>query len=500
MSYIDNFLNSITMYRLVLYGLTLLAVLGIVFGFTGMLPLVGWQMLVSLAVLIAAAWGSNALFGYVYKVPVNVESSYITAFILFLILPPPTSVTTGIIVALGAVLAMASKFILNIRRKHIFNPAAFGSLALGLGGLMYPTWWIGSAIMLPAVAIVGLLIVRKTRRFDIFLTFLVVALAGIVGVGMYYQSTFVEVIKSAFTSWPLIFFGTIMLTEPLTSPPVRKLRMVYAVVVGLLFSIPFHIGSVYSTPEMALVIGNIFSYIVSPKQKLILALKEKIQLAPMVYDFVFAPNEKMAFTAGQYMEWTLAHSKSDTRGIRRFFTIASAPTENEIHLGVKMAKESSTFKKALLNLNAGDKLIAGQLSGDFTLPKDKSKKIVAVAGGVGITPFRSMVKEMIDTGDKRDLVLFYMSADPAEFVYKDILNAGQVVGVKTVYVLSGSSSAWQGKTGFLTADLVKAEVPDFQDRIYYLSGPPAMVKAYKKLLLSMGISRTAIKTDYFPGY
>lgn len=503
MTYIDKFLNSITMYRLVLYGLTLLSVIGIILGFAKVLPLDGWHMLISLVVLLVSAMGSNMLFGYLYKVPLNVESVYITAFILFLILPPPVSVGAGVVIALAAVLAMASKFILNIKRKHVFNPAAIACVALGLGGLMYPTWWVGSAVLLPFAAVVGLLVVRKLRRFDIFITFLIVAVAGIIGSGLYYDVSFLESFKLAFTSWPLIFFGTIMLTEPLTSPPTRKLRIVYAALVGILFGVSFSFSFFHSTPELALVIGNIFSYIVSPKQKLILRLKEKIQLAPLIWDFVFTPSEGVKFAAGQYMEWSLGHDKPDARGVRRFFTIASSPTEKEIHIGVKVPRESSTFKKTLLSMNSGDSLMAGQLSGDFLLPKDESKKIVAIAGGVGITPFRSMIKEMVDSSTKRDIALFYMSSDQQEFVYKDIFESAKTLGLKAIYVLSGSPEAmasWQGKTGFLTAELVKAEVPDFKDRLYYLSGPNAMVEAYKKLLLSMGISRTAIKTDYFPGY
>ncbi len=98
-------------------------------------------------------------------------------------------------------------------------------------------------------------------------------------------------------------------------------------------------------------------------------LKEKLQLAPAVFDFVFTPNRPMAaaFTAGQYMDWTIDASKNDTRGNRRYFTIASSPTESEVHLGVKVPKDPSTFKQALLNMKPGDELMAGTLAGDFNL-------------------------------------------------------------------------------------------------------------------------------------
>ncbi len=504
MKYIDKLLNSITMYRLVLNGLFLFALLGIGFGLAGVLPMSGWQMIVSFFILTISSYTSNLLFGKLFKVPINSESSSITALILFLIMPAPTSIEAGIYLALAAVVAMGSKYILNIKGKHIFNPAAFGALAVGVAGLMYPTWWVGSAVILPAVAILGFLVARKIHRFDLVITFFLIAAAATFGASMYYGESFIETMRVAIFSGPVIFFATIMLTEPLTSPPTRKMRLLYAAIVALLVSLPYNIGPVYRTPELALILGNFFAYFVSPKQRLILRLKEKLQLAPMVYDFVFTPNQKMAFTAGQYMEWTLAHS-SDSRGNRRFFTIASAPSEKEIHLGVKVPQDHSAFKEALLNMKPGDELMAGGLSGEFNLPIDSHKKVVAIAGGIGITPFRSMVKEMINKNEKRDLVLFYVSADQAEFVYKDVFEEAEPLGVKSVYVLSApqdvpAPSSWKGYSGRITEEMIKDEVSGYKNRVYYISGPPGMVEAYKKLLTGMGVSRSSITTDYFPGY
>src|SRR3989338_7921788 len=91
----------------------------------------------------------------------------------------------------------------------------------------------------------------------------------------------------------------------------------------------------YFVFESALVLGNVFSYLVSPKEKLILKLKEKIKIAQNTYDFVFPIRQKLKFQPGQYMEWTLPAQKNDSRGQRRHFTIASSPTEQEIKIGVK---------------------------------------------------------------------------------------------------------------------------------------------------------------------
>src|SRR5258708_25269630 len=84
---------------------------------------------------------------------------------------------------------------------------------------------------------------------------------------------------------PLVFFAGVILTEPLTTPPTRNLQIVYGAMVGFLFSPAVHFGPVYITPELAILIGNVFSYLVSPKVKLILKLRERVQIAPDTYDF-----------------------------------------------------------------------------------------------------------------------------------------------------------------------------------------------------------------------
>ena len=94
--------------------------------------------------------------------------------------------------------------------------------------------------------------------------------------------------------------------------PTQSLRIAYGMLVGFLFAPGIHVGSVYSTPELALVVGNSFSYAVSPKAKHIPKLKEKKEVGTDIHDFVFATPDKVAFRPGQYMEWTLGHEKTTT--------------------------------------------------------------------------------------------------------------------------------------------------------------------------------------------
>ena len=116
-----------------------------------------------------------------------------------------------------------------------------------------------------------------------------------------------------------------MLTEPLTSPTMPVPRLVFAAIVGVLFAPDVHFGSFYLTPEMALLAGNLFALATGPRGRLLLTLERIEQQAADTYDFIFRPQRRLAFEAGQYLEWTLPLSEDDSRGNRRYFTIASAP-------------------------------------------------------------------------------------------------------------------------------------------------------------------------------
>ncbi len=506
--FIDNFLNTITMYRLVLYYLCILLAVGIVLSGLGVLPpYSAWALLASLSLLISVGLITNNTFAYIFKVPTNVESVYITALILALIITPPdiAHFVSAIPFITGvAVVAMASKFLVAISKKHIFNPTAFAVVVSALVINQSASWWIGNLPMMPLVVLGGMLIVRKLRRSGLVISFFVTALALTVLLGLSRGQSPTLMLSSALAYSPMLFFGFVMLTEPFTTPPTKRLQILYGVLVGFLY-VPFlHWGNNYITPELALVAGNIFSYAVSPKGRLLLKLKEKHMLSRDSYEFVFTPDMQLAYRPGQYMEWTLGHAKSDSRGNRRYFTLASSPTEKDIRLGVKFYDNSSSFKKALHEMKEGGTIIASQLSGEFILPRDVDQKLVFIAGGIGITPFRSMVKYLLDKKEKRDITLLYSNTYVENIMYKDIFDtAHRELGIKTIYTLTeedGMPKDWGGARGKITADMIKKEVPDYQDCLFYISGPHAMVTAFEDVLKAMGVLSSKIKVDFFPGF
>ncbi len=486
-----------------------MAVFSIALSFAGILSYSPQSLSSSFIILLIVCYITNYLFSKVFRVSVNSESYFITSLILFLILFPVGSLSQLWVSIIVATIAMASKYLLAINQKHIFNPTAIAIFIIGFFGYGSAIWWIGSSYMIVPVVILGFLVIRKVRRFALFSSFLLAGVASISVFSLYHGFNLVEVLKQTFLSGPILFFGSIMLTEPLTTPPSVGLQVAYGVLVGIFFGAEFQFGPLYSSPALALLIGNLFSYIVSPRAHLTLTLLRKNKLSHDVYDFEWKisghkTDRKIGFMAGQYMEWTLAHKHPDIRGNRRFFTLASSPTEENLHLGIKFYKDSSSFKKALNSMALGSKIVASQIAGSFTLPKDSSKKMVFIAGGIGITPFRSIIKYLLDKKEDREAVLFFSNKTTEDIVYKDIFDeAENKLGIKTIYVINdmqGGVETSKIKAGIVTKEMIVAEATDYKDRIFYISGSHAMVESFKNVLHKMGVKRSQIKTDFFPGF
>ena len=495
------------MYRLVLYVLVFLLLSALGLSIFGKLSFTPDALIESTLIILGASWITHIIFSRVFESPANVESVYITALILVFLITPPqgTDYASFLPLALWAsILSQASKYIFAIRKKHIFNPAAFAIALTALAINQSATWWIGTLPMLPFVFFSGILVVRKIRRADLVWSFLAFTLATIITFALLRGSGLATTIQRAIVGTPLFFFAFIMLTEPLTTPPTKKLRIIYGALVGFLFSPAIHIGSLYSTPELALLVGNFFVYIVSPKEKLILTLKEIVRVANDTYDFIFTSERKFSFQPGQYMEWTLAHRDPDSRGNRRYFTLASSPTEKEVRVGMKFYPEPSSFKNKLAYFHPGETIVAAQLSGDFTLPKNKDEKLAFIAGGIGITPFRSMIQYLIDTKEARKITLLYSNKTLGDVAYRDIFDRAYTeLGIETVYSITDGQvplDDLQTRKGAIDSRVIAEEVPDYTERTFYLSGPHAMVTAFEKTLQEMGVSRNKIKTDFFPGF
>jgi ferredoxin-NADP reductase/Na+-translocating ferredoxin:NAD+ oxidoreductase RnfD subunit len=503
MGIIDRVLNRVTMYRLVLYYLVLLVVAALGLGFLGLVPAKPVALASSLAVVTGVCWLTNRAFGLLLRVPLNAESVYITALILVLIMPPVTPAnqvgTAGLMLA--ALVAIASKFALVVGRRHIFNPVAIGAVVSGLVLNQPAIWWVGgNSSLLPLVLVAGLLVARKVQRFDMVGVYVLSNLAALLATTppVMYGLALHDTLMSS----PLFFAGFAMLTDPLTSANGRWSRLVYGAIVGALSSPNVSVGGLYLTPELAFLIGNLYAFAVDPRGRVKLALLRVEKTAAGCYDYVFRPDRRIDFRPGQYLDWTLDLPTADSRGNRRPFTIASAPSEREIRLGVKFYPEPSAFKRRLLRMRPGDVIYGSRVAGSFTLPSDTREKLVFIAGGIGITPFRSMVQDLRDRGEARPIILLYGGKDWSEVAYQDVFtSAEEELGLRAIYVLAADSSRGShARSGLIDKDLIQREVPDMAERTFYISGPRAMVVAFERSLRALGISRSRIKVDYFPGF
>jgi glycine betaine catabolism B len=227
---------------------------------------------------------------------------------------------------------------------------------------------------------------------------------------------------------------------------------------------------------------------------MILTLFNKVSITEDVTSFYFKPQIPVRWEAGQFMRFTLTHDNPDDRGTSRFFSISSAPFEENIMITTRFAGDtSSTFKKALLKMGIGQNISALAPQGEFTL-KDFAKSYIFIAGGIGITPFRSILLDLDFNKQLNNMEIFlFYSNRSNDIVFKEELDKLVFKNplLKIRYVISPE---------ICNIELIKNTVPDFQGKFYYISGPINMVRSIEGDLINTGLDGSRIKKDYFPGY
>lgn len=502
---LDRFLNGITMYRLMQWYLRFLFGITILFSFLRILPYNPFNILISGFYIIAVCYASNQLFAYFFKVKPNYESQFITGLILALIIGPLPLLHNVFFLTIAPAIAMASKYLIAINKQHVFNPAAFAVVVTAIVFGKGASWWIGSLPMSPFIIVGGIIMLRKIHRFNLTLGFLLTYLLFITVTN--FQSflsfhTATGIFTNVFLISPILFFSIVMLTEPLTSPANKKLRTYYGVFTAVVFILLQKFTPVSYTLELSLLIANVAGRAVRFNTKYTLKLIQKKEIAPTIWEFLFKPAQPFRYIAGQFLEWNLPHDHADNRGTRRYFTIASSPTEKDIVLAVKILDKPSSFKSALKNLPVGKSLYAASLEGDFTLGNNPTDRYVFIAGGIGVTPFRSMIKNLLDKKLPCSIILLYSAHSDDEFVFSDIFSkAEKEIGLKTVYIPSEKPKGdWQGEVGHIDEAMITKYVKEYKKVLYFISGPQPFVKTLESVLEKMGVKKANILTDYFPGY
>jgi ferredoxin-NADP reductase len=218
-----------------------------------------------------------------------------------------------------------------------------------------------------------------------------------------------------------------------------------------------------------------------------------------IVSFWFRPEKLASFIAGQFVELTLPHPNPDNRGQKRCFTLSSSPTDLPlVSITTRLTKEhGSSFKQALQNLKPGAAATMSEPMGDFVLPKDVKRRLIFVAGGIGITPYASIVRWLLANHEPRDITFVYAVSNENDMVFQSDLNH---YDMKRITVVAQPIGKWDGASGLLDGQrLVQLTKPTLEDLIY-LAGPEPMVEQLRTDLETRKITGQQIITDHFPGY
>jgi ferredoxin-NADP reductase len=210
------------------------------------------------------------------------------------------------------------------------------------------------------------------------------------------------------------------------------------------------------------------------------------------------------FKAGQYMNVTLIDPpETDAEGNTRSFSIASAPFETDLVVTTRM--RDTAFKRVLRTITLKSEIRISGPFGSFTLHTDASRPAVFLVGGIGITPFRSMILQAAKDKLALKLYLFYSNRRPEDAAFLDDLQqAGKqnpnYKFIGTMTDIRKSKRPWQGESGYITEEMLRKWVRDLNGPIYYMAGPPGMVAAMRQMLSTSGIGDDDIRTEEFTGY
>jgi ferredoxin-NADP reductase len=505
----DSAIGRVPMLRLLLVWLIVLAVAALVLSLVGALALPFPALLATLVVAVAASWiGDRLMAGLARARPVG-DSALVTGLILFLIVFPSDAVPSLLLTAAAALIANASKYLIRLGGRHVLNPAAVGLFVVGLTGLAGSAWWVATPVLLPVLLIAVVLVVVRTRLVGPVVVLVVLGALLQIGAVLLAGSDPGAAV-GLLPSTPLLFLAGIMFTEPITLPPRRGQRYAEAVLVAILLTVPYvapiALATLRPTPELALLIGNVFAVLVARPAAAGMRFAGSRRLSPTAVEYAFRPDRPLPHRAGQYLELHVPHRSGDLRGARRSLTIASAPGEADgtVRVAVRLREPVSTFKRALDDLPVGSPVRAVTVTGGFTLPDDRSVPLLLVASGIGITPFVSQLRhdaaEVAAGAPPRDVLLVDRVPAADEIPYLPELAA---TGVRVLLVcpdpegLPPLPEHWHVASTLDAASLA-AVLPDPEKRVAYLSGSPGFLAAARGVLGAVGVRR--IRTDAFAGY
>jgi ferredoxin-NADP reductase len=232
-------------------------------------------------------------------------------------------------------------------------------------------------------------------------------------------------------------------------------------------------------------------------------LTKREDLARQTQAFHFEKPAGFVFKPGQFVDMTLVDPpKTDEKGNKRSFSIACEPSAETLMIATRI--RDSAFKRALATLPLGIELELEGPYGAFVLPEVVPSNLVFIAGGIGITPFVSMLRHAGNEGAIDNWSLFYSNRERQDAAFVEELTRLQAecTGFNFVPTLTAhqSEEAWQGEVGRIDEAMLRRHLAAPADATYYIAGPTEMVIATRQLLTGMGVDRKAIRFEVFLGY
>ncbi len=237
-----------------------------------------------------------------------------------------------------------------------------------------------------------------------------------------------------------------------------------------------------------------------PSYEVVLRRRESVAEGTLAFDF--SKPAGFEFAPGQAVDVALSDPAAPgSYGMKHTFSLASAPREADLTIATRM--RDSAFKRVLSTLEPGARARIDGPFGSFAL--DPGRPAILIAGGIGITPFRSMLRDLPAEAEGAPIVLFYSNPRPRDVAFLEELDVLAAASrrfklVATMTKVRNSSVTWGGESGRITRALLERHGGSFESPIYYVVGPPAMVEGICATLASMGIRRSEVRREEFFGY
>jgi ferredoxin-NADP reductase len=235
-----------------------------------------------------------------------------------------------------------------------------------------------------------------------------------------------------------------------------------------------------------------------------ITLRRGEPVAERTMAFHFERPSGFQFKAGQTLDLTIVDPpETDADGNTRTFSIASAPQDADIFIATRM--RGSAFKRVLASAPPGLAIDAEGPMGSFTLHHNVAKPAVFLAGGIGITPFHSMIHDAAARKLAQPLWLFYSNHRPEDAPFLDDLqNVANTYPsfhfVPTMTRAAESKQPWRGETGPINREMMARHLSDLSGPVYYVAGPPGLVTGMREMLLTSGIDEDDVRSEEFSGY